>query len=517
MRKREFAKAGSILFIGEIITRTLGFLYLSPLENINPDIGRVSAYLMQPYLVFLTFAILGLSNVLLSRFSKVIEEEDKLNEEFANALTYILIVSISSAVLLLVFAPSIIGIISYTNISYNFVLARGLRILAIAVPFFAINILLKCIMFAKHHYTTVSVTYVTEQVLKIAIILPGSYFVCNTLNLDVSYTAIILALGTTLSVISTTLIMLISTKMNDILSFFNAKKVQINALLMRILFVDGFVFFINGLFILGFTLVDLLLFERQMIHSSYSVDQVSMFSSIYFSWSWKIVSLAITFGTVFITLMNRFVSTSPKAKKIREFSYIVDLVLIYSLLATVFFLTIGSDFYNFFYGPSLEESYAAQVVIRTQGLLVPVYILRSLFSVYSLINNRKLSIIVSVGVMFIIKIVLSPLLFNVYILNGYIYASMIATIVSLLILFFMDLKIYNFNFQEIINKAIIIVKFAVIFLIVSILYSFMPSAITSTFIIFIIKSAILLLLTLLFFLKEVIQYKKQYGGSNEER
>lgn len=495
MNTKNFLKASSILFIGEFLTRFIGFIYLKPLNSIDSSIGFISGIIMQPYSFFLVFAMLGLTNVLTIKLSESYNQPELYKKNFINGGLYILITSLLVTLILFIFAPSLIthtsgDISSILNLSP---LINSLKILAFSIIFYAFNMLLKSTFFSQSKYTIVSITYVTEQLIKVGLLLFGCYLLLVKYNFNVEISAYVLSLSTLISIISTTAIMLIygiKTKTFEHLKINSKYKFNIKPIYT--LFILGAVYFFNGLFVTGFMQIDIFTISSDLQSLGISNTDALAIIGDYTTWSWKLISLVLSLGSVFITVMVKHLS-ERKDKTSSEFNYILNILLIYSLLATVFFLTAGKSFYYWFYANSTPMSI---FILFSQSLLIPFYLLRIQMSVYAITKNRKKSIITSTILLFLLKIILNPICFHFFFILGYIISSIIAISISSLLLIHLNKKLFSFTRKEIFYKLILCGKLFITFIstliISSVIFYIFHITKDSNFIKLIIQSLVLL-------------------------
>ncbi len=459
--KSNFLKSSAILFIGDLLTKILGFIYLAPLEAINPGIGAVQGYLMMPYSFFITFSVMGITNAMMYKLGPVRDDKDAYKRNFLDGVYYVCLTSLVITTLLVIFAKPMM-VQAAGQVEYLDQLVSSLRILAISILFFAVNTLLRSLLMSKSHLKIISITYISEQLAKIIILLGGCYYLLTIKGAPLGASAYVTGWSVTLSVASTTLILIIYCLKHNLFDFLKAAKYVWKFASFKAIFMLGGVYFVNSIFISGFNQIDLAIFNNSLERAGYSLTQIQDYTSIYFTWSWKLIMVVITLGSVFITVMiKQMTQVDTIGQKVAEMKTVLDFVLLYTLLATVFFLTAGGDFYQFFY----SESQVGVLIMMAQALLIVPFMLRMILSIFSITVGQRRIVLLSTAVIFAVKIIANPILFHYFEVYGYILASFLAAIASIVFMLVLDAKIYQFTKQEYLHKLSVIARMFVVYLI----------------------------------------------------
>lgn len=508
MKKSNFIKASSILLIGEILTRFIGLISLGILERLDTNIGIISSILMQPYSFFLVFALLGVSNVLISRLSKSYDNPTLYKKNFMDGLFYVLISGIIVTLILNLFSKTIITTSMYNASAVEInAMINSLRILSISILFYTTNMLLKSLLFSQSKYNIVSYTYISEQIIKTALLVIGSYYIIYISDLPTYLISYVVALSTLFSVISTTLIMsFYAYKKHIFVPLYGIQYTFKFKSIISLLALSG-VYFINGLFVTGFLQIDLLSIMRDLqTKSNLSFESAAYVSSIYSSWVWKLISLAISLGSVFITMMIRF--STDKKDNSDNFNTVFIIILLYSLICSSLLIMVGDYFLSWFYSSYSPIMY---YILIAQSFLIPLYLLRIQSSVYLISENNNNAIFISTFILFILKISLNPILFNYFNIFGYIISSIISLLISFIFLFKLGWSSFKFDKQIFKQSITIIVKTIFIFtftFFISNINSNFNNELISPFIKLIILSIVYLSLYLLFLHKDIKQVIK---------
>lgn len=196
MKKNNFMEGTIIATLAIVVVKIFGMLYVIPFYSIvGSSGGALYSYAYNIYLIFLGISSAGLP----SAISKIISEYNTLENKTAKNVAYkqakkiILIFASISFILLFIFAPSIakfiIGDISGGNTIEDvaFVI-RCVSPAILVVPFLSIT---KGYLQGHKYVTPSSVSQLIEQIVRILVILVGSYLVVKVFNGTIS-----LAIGT---------------------------------------------------------------------------------------------------------------------------------------------------------------------------------------------------------------------------------------------------------------------------------------------------------------------------------
>ncbi len=191
MKKNSFVEGTFIATFAILLVKILGVLYVIPFYRIIGESGgALYSYAYNVYSLFLNISTAGIPIAI----SKIITEYNTLEMYEAKERAYklgrnfILIVSVIAFFLLFVFAEEfaslILGEISGGNTlkDVGFVI-RAVSFCLLIIPFLSVS---KGYLQGHKYITPPSISQVIEQVVRIAVILFGSYIVINVLNKSVT-------------------------------------------------------------------------------------------------------------------------------------------------------------------------------------------------------------------------------------------------------------------------------------------------------------------------------------------
>src|SRR5574344_141018 len=222
MKKDSFVKGATIATICMFIAKFLGIIYVIPFYSIiGEQGGALYGYAYTIYSIFLSISTAGIPTAV----SKVVSEYDALGNEEAKhsvykvAIKVLGIISIVAFLVLMIFAPQIgkliIGEATGGNSISDISLAiRAISLAVLVVPFLSV---LRGYLQGEKFITPTSVSEIIEQVLRIAILLLGSYVLIKLLNKSITIGVCVSVLGASIGGLGAYLYLKIIAKKNKIL------------------------------------------------------------------------------------------------------------------------------------------------------------------------------------------------------------------------------------------------------------------------------------------------------------
>ncbi|MGL4589731.1 MAG: MATE family efflux transporter [Mycoplasmatales bacterium] len=500
MKKNKFLAGSIILIAGEILTRLLGLIYIIPLSNINDGIGAILAILTTPYSIFLMVSALGVANIVNSEISRYYgKNHDEVKATTINGMLYVTILSVIGFLIVMVFAPQMMNVMigdEVSSVEYYDALVASFRIMGVSIIFFAINMHFKSLLIGVGHLKIVSYSYVQEAFLKILFTMAIVLFFKDKLtgeNADLGYACYAIGIGVTLSVATTTILYtvhIIRTKLHRRLlkGVFKFKPQK-----FKYMFVTGGIFFVTGIYVTAFTLIDQIVAsnliglsgEREEIYGAFFTDTS------------KLVMLAVTMGAVFTTMLIKHIESSEEKEKFKEFNNIINNIILYCSLAIAGYLIAIPYIYNLLFPPYNPTGI---YFLRIQAVLIPFYILRDLIGVYAIIRGHRKNVIKTTIIMFGLKLFLTPalcfgfMMFGVkYGYLGLIVSSIISITVATIILYKMNIEIIRFSKKQIFQK-LLITLFTVLALVVFLMADRLFRSFTDNNVLLFMANALLILI-----------------------
>lgn len=485
--------------IGELFTKVLSVLYLIPLIRINENIGILNATVTIPFGLFVVFGTLGINILLTSEISKRRDHPSKLRSCLLGALMLLVFLSVSSGLILLIFAkPIVSAMISDPTYLEPIILAT--RILSIGVLLFSITAYLRTIITAYGYFQLVSASYIIEQILKVGLILLGSFYFVYYKQMDVGIYAIILSISIVVSMIFTLGLYLYKLAKEKLLYIFKEGEVSIHWPFLKTMLWGGVVILAASIYASFFEMIDISMMQH-FLQFRVSPEENDLIRGIYFTSSWKIVFIPISIAGGIITVMMTKIGGNQNDK--HHFDTVFNFSLLFGLISMVLLFGVGERAFYFLYN---QHSLA---IILFQSLLVPAYIIRNILGTYVVsADGKKSSIIISLMIMVIIKIIFNfifMIFFNFY---GVVFSSLLAIIVSIIYLAKVNQDIFIVDHSSNHLKLAMIIISIIACIIVGLLNLLLTDTFVNMLILFVIDIIICVILYLPLF-KKMVQISRK--------
>lgn len=463
MKKNGFVEGTFIATFAIIIVKVLGALYVIPFYRIIGESGgALYSYAYNVYNLFLNISTAGIPIAI----SKIISEYNTLEMYEAKERAYklgrniILIISVIAFFMLFVFskefASLILGEIKGGNTldDVSFVI-KCVSFCLLIIPFLSVS---KGYLQGHKYITPSSISQVIEQVVRIAVLLMGSYIVINVLNKSVT-------LGVGVSVFAAfvggcSAYLYIKIKMIKNKSAFPTKNTKDNVSNKEIF--KKILKYSIPLIIVSvatdiYSLTDMTLVVRTSYKLGYTAKEAELIASIISTWAPKICmiinAVAIGMGTSLIPHMVSSYTKKDYTSSNKRFNEALRIIIVSTLPLAVGLAFLSEPVYTLFYG---NNTYGTLILRYTSisSFFASIYIVISL-SLQSL--NKFKTVYVSSIMGFLINALLDvPLmhLFNLMGLEAF-YGAILATILGYVFSYIYSLtslkRSMNFNYSEILD------------------------------------------------------------------
>lgn len=460
MKKNGFVEGTFIATFAIIIVKVLGALYVIPFYRIIGESGgALYSYAYNVYNLFLNISTAGIPIAI----SKLISEYNTLEMYEAKERAYklgrniILIISVIAFFMLFVFsrefASLILGEIKGGNTldDVSFVI-KCVSFCLLIIPFLSVS---KGYLQGHKYITPSSISQVIEQVVRIAVLLMGSYIVINVLNKSVT-------LGVGVSVFAAfvggcSAYLYIKIKMIKNKSAFPTKNTKDNVsnkeIFKKILKYSIPIIIVSVATDI-YSLTDMTLVVRTSYKLGYTAKEAELIASIISTWAPKICmiinAVAIGMGTSLIPHMVSSYTKKDYTSSNKRFNEALRIIIVSTLPLAVGLAFLSEPVYTLFYG---NNTYGTLILRYTSisSFFASIYIVISL-SLQSL--NKFKTVYVSSIMGFLINALLDvPLmhLFNLMGLEAF-YGAILATILGYVFSYIYSLtslkKSMNFNYSE---------------------------------------------------------------------
>ncbi len=466
MKKNSFIEGTIVATLGILIVKVIGIIYVIPFNAIiGEQGGALYGYGYNIYQLFLSISSAGFPFAI----SKITSEYNALGYKKAISDTYhvslkmISFISIIIFIVLFAFAPQIGKLIigsatggnTYQDIAF---VIRMVSFAILVVPFLSVT---KGFLQGYKYITPYSVSQVIEQVVRVIVILVGSYLCVKVFALPMRYAVGIAVSGAFFGGLVAYLYLRRKIKKAALLpkrfemdsKIISQKEIAKKILMYSIPFI--LISLVNNLY----TTVDMILLSRTMsdiFHMKASV--VESILGVYTTWGIKLNNIILAVSTGLVTSLIPNIVTSFTKKDMKDvnqkFNKAIQCVLLVIVPMTIFLSLLVKPVWTLFYG----NSYYGPVVYK-------YFVYTALFGgFYTIIintlqglNKYKL-VIFTVLIGLIMNAVLDipfMILFNSLKMNpsyGAITAALLGYTVSILISLHTLKKKYHFHFKSTINR-----------------------------------------------------------------
>lgn len=480
---KNFIKGSSVLALGDLITKLLSVLYLIPLNLIDPAIPAIMAMLLIPFAFAIVFTTLGINVILNVEFIKYYKKDaSKLKQVLIAGIVILSAFSLFTITVMYGGAEAImrqvVGPEWMTNEYYPY-LVTSTKLLSVGTVLYAMGVYLRSLLTAFGEYKIISISYVTEQLLKVGLTLFLTYYLIVIKGMNVGVSAYVMSVSIVLSMLTTPLLYLWKLAKEGYLGIFKEGKHTFDKEIYKTILFASLVFFASSLYMSAFDQIDLMILPNLM-----SGDKLQAAQAEYFNLSMKFVMIPIQLSAAFISVMVREIQVEGRNKKL-DLDNMLTIVMIYATVMMLGVWTVGPDAYNLMYGDATFYS------ISYQALIIPFYIIRNIISGYVVTNDGKVaSILTSAVVILISKFVFDIIFFNIFGLAGFSYSSVLSLIISLSILVIPNRHLFLFNKNVLFEKTNIIVKTIIMFIVCVFLKNVLDGAIDIVFLRLIVKGII---------------------------
>lgn len=364
LKKSGFIEGAFIATICIIITKILGILYVIPFYNIiGEQGGTLYGYAYNIYNVFLIISSAGIPlaiSKLTSEYTTLKQDERKVRM-FQMATKIIRIFSISSFLICFtfagMFAKLIIGDLNGGNSIADVTLViRSISFALLVIPMLSIK---RGYLQGHTYIKEPSISQIIEQVVRIAIIIIGSYLCVRIFKWPVKYAIVISTLAAAAGGLATYLYLHLVTKKNkkqiglDINP--NTTKAQDKEIIKKLI---GYCipFVIINLLNNSTTFVDMVLIIKTLPKLGFTAANTEFIGSVFTTWSVKINSIitSIANGLIISLIPNVVKDYNENNTKSMNLTYNKCLKIILLIIAplAIFMSEMSTSMWNVFYTPN---------------------------------------------------------------------------------------------------------------------------------------------------------------------
>ena len=389
MKKSSFVEGTFIATLAIIFTKILGMLYVIPFyAMIGIQGSALYAYAYNIYIIFLDISSAGLPIAI----SKIINEYNTLGMMDAKKRAYIIgkrimvFLAVTIFILLMLFAPQIatllLGDLSGGNTIEQVALAiRCVSFAILIVPFLSVT---KGYLQGHKVINISSYSQVLEQIVRIGVILIGSYLVLNVFNGTVTTAVCVSVFGAFLGGLAAYIFIKILMRKSD------SKELSLNQdfpkddvtdkEIGKKIFSYAIPFIIINIVSSCYNFIDMTLLLRTMDYLKIGTSEVEFVTSAVTTWAPKInmivTSIAMGMSTSFIPTMVTAYTLKNWKEVNNKFNQALQILVFVSLPMTIGLSMLSKEVWSIFYGYNVSGSYILALNVFT-GLFINIFMITS--------------------------------------------------------------------------------------------------------------------------------------------
>ena len=464
LKRSGFLEGAFIATAAIFFTKFLGIIYVIPFYSIvGTKGGALYGYAYNIYNLFLIISSAGIPLAI----SKLTSEYnalgmDKEKEYMFNVTKKIvLIFSIISFLICFLFAPLIakliIGDITGGNTIQDIAFViRCVSFAILVVPLLSIS---RGYLQGHGYILPSSLSQVIEQIVRVIVILGGSYFVLNILHLSLRTAIGVAVFGACAGAIAAYIYLT-----NKMLKVKNKKvdtsdlKDEEKKLIVKKIIMYSIPFIITNIANSLYNSTDMILLIRGLHMLNFNVTDIETISSVFTTWGSKLNTIVTSIATGLAISLVPSISRSNAKGDMEDindkFNKTIQIFLYVALPIAIFMSIFSTQIWMIFYG----ESYYGPIIFRYSILIAAIDALYIMICNGLQGLNKSKLIYISVGLGLLINLCLDiPLMLlfnslNIYPYYGAITATLIGYTISLTIPLVTLKRKYKINYKDTFNK-----------------------------------------------------------------
>ncbi len=466
MKKSGFMEGAIIATLAIFFTKFLGIIYVIPFYSIvGTQGGALYGYAYNIYNLFLIISTAGIPLAI----SKLTSEYNTLNMKrekaymFKSTQRIILIFSVVCFLLLFLFAPAIAHLImgnitgGNTTEDIAFVI-RCVSFAILVVPMLAIS---RGYLQGHGYIRASSFSQVVEQIVRIAVIIGGSFLGLKVFNLSLRSAVGIAVFGACAGAIAAFIYLIkrfIKVKRADKTDISTLKKEEKAAITKRII-MYSIPFIVVNIANSLYTSTDMILLIRGLHYLKFDTPSIEAISSVFTTWGGKINTIITSIATgIAISLVpNIAISNTKKDYKDinNKFNTLLQIFFYVALPLAIFMSIFGDAIWKIFYASQNEFG---PIIIKFSIITAAVDALYIMIcNGLQGLNKTKLiytSVLLGLGINLFLDVPLMILFNNlgIYPYYGAIAATLIGYIISLIIPFVNLKKEFHLEYANTLKK-----------------------------------------------------------------
>ena len=466
MKKNSFIEGAFVATVSILLCKVLGLLYVIPFYDIIGNKGgALYSYAYSIYAIFLSLSTCGIPVAvakLVSEYNAL--ENYSLKEKIYKMSSHIIIIiGLIAFLLLFVFADNIaymfIGNIQGGNTLEDVSIA--IRIVSVALLIVPQQSVLRGYLEGHKMITTTSISNLIEQVVRVLIIVVGSYLTVKIFHMPINFAVYIAIFAATIAALSSYIYLKVKIKKHSSefkTTSMNEPKVKKKELFKKIVFYS-LPFVVIDLIRSAFGMVDSFTVVKTMVKLGYDVSVAETTLGVVATWATKLNMIVASVGLGLITSLIPNVSGSYAKKDMKDVNKKINEAY-KSILFIVIPMSFGLSFlaqpvWIAFYGYdqlsiNIFRFYILQAIvfcIHIIALNLAQTLNQSKISLTAIIGNLILKILLNAPMMYLLEYIGIPAYYSTIITNIIIQGSAILFIMISL------KKKFKFNYKEIIKSV----------------------------------------------------------------
>ena len=307
LNKNTFMQGAFIATLGIVISKILGMIYVIPFyAMIGESGGALYGYAYNIYSIFLSISTAGIPlaiSTLTSEYNTLGKFADK-EKTFKVAKKCLNIIGLISFLILFIFAKDLAYLIIGNNTGGNSIeditfVIRTISLSVLVVPTLSVY---RGYLQGHKYITPTSKSQILEQVVRVSIIIFGSFFAVKVFNLDIKYAVAIALLGATVgSIISYLYLVIVKRNHKEELNTevdITTSTITAKDIIKKVLWV-AFPFIFCDVCKSLYNSVDTFFVVRTLTDLNYSTVSAESIMSIISTWGNKLNMIVVAIGTGF--------------------------------------------------------------------------------------------------------------------------------------------------------------------------------------------------------------------------
>ena len=473
MKKSTFIKGAFITTLGIIITKILGILYVIPFHAVIGEAGgALYGYAYTIYLLFMAISTAGIPLAII----RITSEYQTLGYYGTKKRVFIigkrlaLLLGFISFLIIMVFAPflakAVLGNVTGGNTVADVTLV--IRIIGTAILIVPVLSIYRGYFEGHRFMSAPSISQVIEQIIRVLVIIFGSFMALKVFHLDLTTAVGIALFGATLGAF-TSYIYLVNKKLKNKRKFnekvrdINEPKIEDKVIIKKI-FYYAIPFILIDIFKTAYNYIDMVTVVKGLVNiTNYSAVDAETIYSMFSTWANKFNMIVLSISTGVVVSLIPNVTESVVKKDQKEVNKKVNQALSILLFLTVP-MTLGISFLSksiwvLFYGNS---QFGPSVLSYYIFIALVIGLFTCTVTILQVLKDYKV-VFISLASGVLLKLLLNTKLLEAF--NsmsfppyyGFITASILGYLLSLIICLIVLKNKYKINFESSVKNLIDIV------------------------------------------------------------